>query len=81
MEGEVFEEIEHKLHLIREIIFEYHAFSYMPQYMGGILSILNRNGFRYLIGNVPCIPTKIPFRMEENQKSYNLIYAKNISIK
>ena len=75
MEGEVFEEIEPKLSMVREIIFEYHAFHDLPQNLGKILNILDRNGFRYLVADVPCIKTALPFRMKKNYRQYNLVYA------
>lgn len=77
MEGEVFEEIEYKLPLINEIIFEYHAFQHLPQHLGKILDILDRNGFRHLVTDVPCAPTPLPFKMNKNYKYFNLVYARN----
>jgi FkbM family methyltransferase len=80
MEGDVFEEIEHQLPLIREIIFEYHAFHNLPQHLGKILSILDRKGFRYLVTDVPCAPTPVPFKMNKNYKYFNLVYARNTAL-
>lgn len=77
MEWEVFVEIESKLPSIKNIIFEYHAFFNLPQHLGKILNILDKNGFRYLIADVPCAKTSIPFRMTKNDKNYNLVFAKN----
>jgi FkbM family methyltransferase len=77
MEGEVFEEIEHQLPLIKEIIFEYHAFHHLPQHLGNILNILDRKGFRYLVADVPCSPASLPFKMDKNYKNFNLVYARN----
>ena len=79
MEGEIFEEIEQRLPLIKEIIFEYHAFHHLTQHLGKILTILDRKGFRYLVADVPCAPTPIPFRMNMNYKHFNLVYARNTS--
>lgn len=76
LEGDVFEEIEDKLSMIREVIFEYHCFNNLDQNLGKILNILDRNHFRYLVtdgvgGRIP-----IPFRMASNYKHFNLVYAK-----
>lgn len=76
MEGDVFEEIEEKLPLIKEIIFEYHAFYNLQQHLGKILTILDRNNFNYIVANVPCAPIPIPFKMEKNYKKFNLVYAR-----
>jgi len=78
MEGDVFEEIEPKLSYIEEIIFEYHAFAHLPQRLGEILIRLDRNGFRYLVTDVPCARTPFPFKMNPTYKYFNLVYAKNM---
>lgn len=77
-EGEVFEEIEGKLHFIKEIIFEYHAFDNLPQNLGKILTILNRNSFRYLITNAVGKRIDVPFNLSKKYQYFNLIYAKQI---
>jgi FkbM family methyltransferase len=78
MEGDVFEEIEHKLSFIKEIIFEYHAFHCLPQNLGKILAILERSGFRYLVADVPCARTPVPFKMGRGYKYFNLINAAKV---
>lgn len=77
-EGEVFEEIEDKLHFIKEIIFEYHAFDNLPQSLGKILTILDRNSFRYLITNAVGKRINVPFNLSKKYQYFNLIYAKQI---
>ena len=77
-EGEVFEEIEDKLHFVKEIIFEYHAFDNLPQNLGKILIILERNSFRYLITNAVGKGINIPFHLPKKYQYFNLIYAKQI---
>lgn len=77
-EGDVFEEIENKLHFIKEIIFEYHAFHNLTQNLGKILTILDRNSFRYLITNAVGNKINIPFHLPKKYQYFNLIYAKQI---
>jgi len=77
-EGEVFEEIEDKLHFVKEIIFEYHAFDNLPQNLGKILTILERNSFRYLITNAVGKGINIPFHLPKKYQYFNLTYAKQI---
>lgn len=77
IEGEVIEEIESRLPNIGEIIFEYHSFSCMPQRLGDILVRLDRQGFRYLVAEVPGVPVRLPFQLGRQYKHFNLVYAKN----
>jgi FkbM family methyltransferase len=77
MEGEVFAEIERKLPLVKEILFEYHAFYDLPQQLGDILMRLDKKGFRYLVTDVPCAKTPVPFRMGKKYRNFNLVYAKS----
>jgi len=78
MEGEVFEEIEHKLYLIREIVFEYHDFHNLPQKLGMILTILERNGFSYLIADATNMGIQTPFTLSKNYSYLNIVYAKKL---
>jgi len=78
MEGEVFEEIEHKLYLVREIVFEYHDFYNLPQKLGTILSILERNGFSYLVADATNMGIQTPFTLPENYRYLNIVYAKKL---
>jgi FkbM family methyltransferase len=77
MEGDVFEEISHKLHLVKELIFEYHAFYNLPQSLGKILNLLDSKGFRYLITDATNAKIQVPFVLRKNYKCFNLVYAKN----
>ncbi len=79
MEGDVFEEIEHKLSFIHQVIFEYHAFHNLPQNLGKILNILERNRFKYLVTDVPCARTRVPFKLNKNYKQFNLVYATKLN--
>lgn len=77
-EGDVFEEIEDKLHFVKQIIFEYHAFYNLPQNLGKILEILNKHGFRYIVTDATNAKIPIPFNLPGNYRYFNLIYAKQI---
>lgn len=77
MEGDVFEDIEPKLRLVKQIIFEYHAFHDLPQNLGKILQILDRNGFSYVVTDATSSKTPVPFNMPSDYKYFNLVYAKN----
>jgi FkbM family methyltransferase len=76
MECDVFEEIEPKLKYIKEIIFEYHLFSGLSQTLGKILTILDRNGFRYIITDATSAKIPVPFSLKKDYKYFNLVYAK-----
>jgi FkbM family methyltransferase len=83
-ELEVLEEIEPKLHRIKELCLEYHAFPEIGQRLHHILDLLDRNGFRYLIHDFdketnPA--TKPPFSISPKSRFYLLIYAKRIYAK
>jgi len=79
MEGDVFEEIEHKLDIVREIIFEYHAFEELPQNLGKILNILDRLNFKYLVTDATNAKIPVPFSLNKNYRHFNLVYAKNLN--
>jgi len=77
-EYEVLQDIESKLGSIDQIIMEYHCFYELPQTLGKILEILNRNSFRYAVSSsVGHLPGN-PFVREVKPKLFNLIYAKKI---
>jgi FkbM family methyltransferase len=78
MEGEVFEEIEHKLPLVKEIICEYHAYYNLPQNLGKILSCLDKNDFKFLVTSMPEVNRGNLLTVRGDYKCYNLIYAKKI---
>lgn len=79
MEGDVFEEIEDKLINVREIIFEYHAFDELPQNLGKILNIFDRQNFRYIVTDATNAKIPVPFSLDKNYKYFNLVYAKNLN--
>lgn len=83
-ELEVLEEIEPKLHRIKELCLEYHGFPEIGQRLHRILNLLDRNGFRYLIHDFdgqtnPA--TKPPFSITTKSRFYLLVYAKRILVK
>jgi FkbM family methyltransferase len=78
-EWEAFEETKEKLNMINEIIFEYHAFSDLPQTLGKILQLLDENGFRYLVTDAISAKIPVPFKLQPNYKNFNLVYAKKMS--
>lgn len=80
-EFDVIKEIESKLHLVKEIVIEYHGFPEIQQCLHKILEILDRNGFRYLIHDFDVetnSATKPPFKLYKNTRFFLLIYAKRI---
>ncbi len=77
-EGEVFEEIENKLYLIKQIIFEYHAFYNLPQNLGTILKILDKHNFRYVVTDAPSAKIPTPLNLPNKYRYFNLVYAKRI---
>lgn len=80
-EWEVFQEIQSKLPQIKEIIIEYHGFPELTQTLHNLLGLLHEKGFRYLIhdfGDDANASTKPPFRLNEETRFFELIYAKNM---
>lgn len=77
-ENDVIEEIENKLHFVKEIIFEYHAFYNLPQRLGNILNILEKNSFRYLVTDATSAKIPVPFNLSQKYRYFNLIYAKQV---
>jgi len=77
MEYDILLEIESKLFLVRELVLEYHNFSSLPQNMGNILNLLVRNGFNYIVRDIPSQRHSHPPALDKDFKKFNLIYAKN----
>jgi len=80
-ELEVIRELEQsgKIQNIRQICLEWHSFADQNQNLGELLSILERNNFKYLINHFdyrinPRL--KPPFRLQNKTQYYLLIYAK-----
>lgn len=78
MEGEVIQEIENKISMIKNIIIEYHCFSNTDQNLSNILDIFNNNGFKYVVTEAS--NAKIPRNpnMKNSYRYFNIIYASKI---
>lgn len=80
-ELEVITELEPKLHMVREIVIEYHGFPEVGQRLHNILTILDRNGFRYMIHDFdgetnPA--SKPPFILDADTRFFLLISSKRL---
>jgi len=77
-EWEVLSAAEKKLRQVRAMLIEYHRWPGLPNTLHAILSLLDRNGFDYLINdydgatNPGVLP---PFQLHENSRYFLLIYA------
>jgi len=70
-----------KLRQVREIVIEYHGWARQEQRLSELLSILDRNGFRYLVhdfDNETGYATKPPFRLNADAVWFCLVYAKSV---
>ena len=84
-ELDVLQEVEEsgKLHNIKEIVIEYHGWPDGSQKLGELLTILERNGFRYLIHDFDretCSASKPPFRLQPQTTWFCLVYARKQDI-
>ena len=80
-EFDVIDEIAAKLHLVKEMVVEYHGFPEIPQNLHKILSALDSAGYRYMIhdfDNLTNPATKPPFRLNRESRFFLLIYAKRL---
>ena len=68
-----------KLREVRELVFEYHGWAGQEQRLGELLTILDRNGFRYFVHDFDDetgYATKPPFRWTPETVWFCLVYAK-----
>ncbi len=77
----VLQEVEEsgKLHNIKEMVIEYHGWPDESQKLGELLTILERNGFRYLIHDFDretCSASKPPFHLDSQVTWFCLVYAR-----
>ncbi len=80
-EWDVISEVSEKLHLIKEMVVEYHGFPETGQNLHRILNLLDRAGFRYMIHDFDGLTnpvTKPPFRLDTHSRFFLLIYAKKL---
>ncbi|HEX42766.1 MAG TPA: FkbM family methyltransferase [Phycisphaerales bacterium] len=80
-ESEVITEIADRLHLVKELVIEYHGFPETGQSLHRILAVLAAAGFRYMIHDFDSLTnpaTKPPFKMTAQTRFFLLIYAKRI---
>jgi FkbM family methyltransferase len=69
-----------RLRNVRELVLEYHGWPKGAQHLGEILTLLDREGFRYLIHDFDaetCGTSKPPFRLPETPW-FCLVYAKRV---
>jgi len=70
-----------KFPLIKELCLEWHSFAGQKQNLGELLSILEKNGFKYLVNHFDYRVNprlKPPFKLSEKSQYYLLVYAKKI---
>lgn len=68
-----------KLRDVRELVFEYHGWAGQEQRLGELLTLLDRNGFRYFVHDFDDetgSATKPPFRWTPETVWFCLVYAK-----
>lgn len=67
-----------KLRYVRELVFEYHGWAGQEQRLGELLTLLDRNGFRYFVHDFDDetgYATKPPFRWSPDAVWFCLVYA------
>lgn len=72
-----------KLRNIKEMVIEYHGWLDESQKLGELLTILDRNGFRYLIHDFDretCSASKPPFHLGSQTPWFCLVYAQRQAI-
>ncbi len=85
-EWDVLQELEAsgKLHLIQEMVIEYHGWPRARQTLGAILELLDRHQFRYLVHDFDAETgpaSKPPFSVRSDLAWYCLIYAVRVESK
>ena len=71
-----------KLSNIKEMCIEWHSFSRQSQNLGELLTILEKNNYKYLINHFDYRVNKVlkpPFKVEDKTQYYLLVYAKRKS--
>lgn len=70
-----------RLRRVREIVVEYHGWPAAKQQLGTILSLLDQQGFRYLVHDFDaesCGTSKPPFRLTPQTTWFCLVYARRM---
>jgi FkbM family methyltransferase len=70
-----------KLRDVQQLVFEYHGWAHQEQRLSELLSILDRNGFRYIVHDFDHetgYATKPPFRLNAKTVWFCLVYAKRL---
>jgi len=78
-EWEVLEDCEDRLSQVREMIIEYHHLPELPRTLHRILTLLDRQGFEFLINDFDAVtnPGSLPpFRLEATSRYFLLVYAR-----
>lgn len=83
-EFQVLQDLEenNKLHFIKKMCIEWHSFRSKKQNLGGLLSILEQNNFKYLINHFDYrtnLVLKPPFQISPKTQYYLLVYAEQTS--
>jgi FkbM family methyltransferase len=80
-EFEVLAECESKLRNVSEMVIEFHSFNGEEQRLQELLTILSRNGFRYMINHFDYesnLAVKPPFTIDDKTTYILLVYAKRL---
>lgn len=70
-----------RLRNVRELVLEYHGWPHGKQCLGDILTLLDRQGFRYLVHDFDaetCAASKPPFRLAPQTTWFCLVYARRM---
>jgi len=68
-----------RLRNVRELVLEYHGWPQQQQGLGAILTLLDQQGYRYLVHDFDaetCAASKPPFRLAAHTTWFCLVYAK-----
>ncbi|WP_162197488.1 FkbM family methyltransferase [Methanosarcina sp. 2.H.A.1B.4] len=83
-EWEVFQEIEYVIHNVDQIIFEYHHFTNLKPQLHNILTLLDRNGFSYIINHFDYETNgavKPPLKISKSTTYFLLVHARKLNDK
>ena len=75
----VLEEAGARLRSVKQLVIEYHGWPDSPQRLGPLLSLLDGQGFRYLVNHFDYatnVAVRPPFRLARDTRWFALVYAK-----